>query len=109
MDLQRRKKGAVAVYALLSIAVFVALVFSLYVVVNSRHKNQLKTAADIRREAEQQILEDQIEIIEDPVEIYLYNKDHIDLKSTNIYVYIPEENKIYKFTDTAIYIDEHLQ
>lgn len=106
MNLQN-KQGAVAVYALLSIAVFTALVFSLYIVVNSRHKAQLQTAADIRREAEQNILDEEIEIIENPKEIFIYNEEHLQLKGTNDFVYIPEENKIYRFTDTATYIEDH--
>lgn len=107
MDL-RNKKGAIAVYALLSIAVFIALVFSLYIIVSSRHKSQLKAASDIKREAEQQILDEKIEVIENPVEIFIYDKEHMQFKGSNEFVYIPEENKFYKFTPSAIYIDDHI-
>lgn len=101
----KSKNGSVAVYALLSITVLVALLFSIYFIVNIRHKNQLKTASDIRREVEEYNEKDKIEIIEDPFEIYIYEEWQIDKIKTNEYVYLAQENKIYKFTDTARYIN----
>lgn len=105
----RSKTGSVAVYSLLSVTVFIALLFSLYLVVNARHKTQLKTAEDIRREAEQYIGDSEIEIVEDPEEIYIYQDYQNDKINSNDYVYIPEENKIYKFTTTAKYYHTFLK
>lgn len=100
------KKGAIAVYAFLAITVLIALVFTLYLVVSARYKTQLKSAKEIKEEVAEYIQSKEVEIIENPTEIYLYQQYQYDQMNSNKYVYIPEEDKIYKFTTTAIYLNQ---
>ena len=99
----RSKKGAVAVYAFLSMIILTTILLSIYFIVSIRHRSQLKTVADIRREVEQYNLNSEIEIIENPTEIPIYDETLVEKMGFGEYVYIPQEDKIYKFTDTAIY------
>lgn len=106
----KNKKGSVAVYAILSLTILISFLFSLYVVVTSRHKNQLKASQDIKREIKDDTKSNEIEVVENPVKIDLhYNeayKKHVDYvidNNSDRYVYIKEENKIYKFTPTSQY------
>ena len=102
----RSKKASVAVYALLSVTIFTAFLFSLYVVVNSRHKAQLEETSKIRQEMEDEVRNNEIEIVEDPEVIDLHdNPEYNDFIDSNDYKLIKEENKIYKFTDGAEYIN----
>ena len=105
----KSKKGSVAVYALLSLGILIALLFSIYLVVNARYRSQLKTATNIKIEAEEYNIENDVEIIDDAVEIYLYEPWQLEKMGTNEYVYIAQENKIYKFTNTAKYLNKYMK
>lgn len=105
----KSKRGSVAVYALLSLGILIALLFSIYLVVNARYRSQLKTATNIKIEAEEYNIENDVEIIDDAVEIYLYEPWQLEKMGTNEYVYIAQENKIYKFTNTAKYLNKYMK
>lgn len=107
MDI-RSKKGSVAVYAFLSLTVLIALLFALYLGVSARHRSQIKSAQAIKEEVLKYAEENDIEIIENPDEIYLYEKYQYQKKGSDEYVYIPQEDKIYKFTATARYLNEEI-
>lgn len=98
------KKGAVAMYAFLSIMFFVALLLLIYYIIAAKYKSELRKQIKIQDYIAQDVNKNKLNIAENPPEIYIYTERQLEFAGSEEYVYIPQDDIIAKFTKTAQYI-----